>query len=66
MLRAAPRTTTSLAVIAALFLALLLRARYAMPHIRSITKTDGLTYKVAEIVDGISRHAAYGKLRDTR
>jgi len=47
-------------------LALLLRARYAMPHIRSITKTDGLTYKVAEIVDGISRHAAYGKLRDTR
>ena len=47
-------------------LAMLLRARYAMPHIRSITKTDGLTFRVAEIVDGVSRHAAYGKLRDTR
>lgn len=47
-------------------LAMLLRARYAMPHIRSITKTDGLTFKVAEVIDGVSRHAAYGKLRDTR
>lgn len=45
-------------------LATLLRARYAMPHIRSITKTDGLTYKVAEIVDAVSRHAAYGTLRE--
>ncbi len=32
----------------------LLRARYAMPHIRSITKTDGLTFKVREIVDGVN------------
>jgi 2-oxoglutarate ferredoxin oxidoreductase subunit alpha len=47
-------------------LATLLRARYAMPHIRSITKTDGLTFKVAEIIEGVSHHAAYGKLRDTR
>lgn len=47
-------------------LTMLLRARYAMPHIRSITKTDGLTYKVAEIVEGVARHAAYGKLRDIR
>jgi 2-oxoglutarate ferredoxin oxidoreductase subunit alpha len=47
-------------------LAMLLRARYAQPHIRSITKTDGLTFKVSEIVDGVSRHAAYGALRDVR
>ncbi len=34
-------------------LATLLRARYANPSIRSITKTDGLTYKVREILNGI-------------
>jgi 2-oxoglutarate/2-oxoacid ferredoxin oxidoreductase subunit alpha len=45
-------------------LASLLRARYAQPHIRSITKTDGLTFRVGEIVDGVTRHAAYGALRD--
>ncbi len=45
-------------------LASLLRARYAMPHIRSITKTDGLTFRVAEIIEGVSRHSAYGALRD--
>jgi len=32
-------------------LATLLRARYANPAITSITKTDGLTYKVSEIVE---------------
>ncbi len=37
-------------------LATLLRARYAMPHIRSITKTDGLTFKVSEIVSGAAKH----------
>lgn len=37
-------------------LAMLLRARLANPAIRSITKTDGLTFKVREIVDGVSRH----------
>ncbi len=36
----------------------LLRARYAMPHIRSITKTDGLTFKVREIVDGVKSRIA--------
>ncbi len=46
-------------------LATLLRARYANPAIRSITKTDGLTFKVSEIVEGIARHLAFGKLRDT-
>ena len=34
-------------------LALLLRACWAMPSIRSITKTDGLTFKVGEVVDGV-------------
>ena len=33
----------------------LLRARYANPAIRSICKTDGLTFKVKEIVDGVAR-----------
>ena len=37
-------------------LAMLLRARYANPAIRSITKTDGLTFKVREIVDGVAHH----------
>lgn len=32
-------------------LATLLRARYCNPAIQSITKTDGLTYKVSEIVE---------------
>jgi 2-oxoglutarate ferredoxin oxidoreductase subunit alpha len=36
--------------------ATLLRARYLLPSIRSITKTDGLTFKVREIVDGVVRH----------
>jgi 2-oxoglutarate/2-oxoacid ferredoxin oxidoreductase subunit alpha len=36
-------------------LATLLRARYANPAIRSITKTDGLTFKVAEICEGVKR-----------
>ncbi|MDF1751880.1 MAG: 2-oxoacid:acceptor oxidoreductase subunit alpha [Verrucomicrobiales bacterium] len=34
-------------------LATLLRARYADPKIQSICKTDGLTFKVSEIVSGI-------------
>jgi 2-oxoglutarate ferredoxin oxidoreductase subunit alpha len=37
-------------------LAMLLRARYANPGIRSITKTDGLPFKVREILAGIDRH----------
>jgi 2-oxoglutarate ferredoxin oxidoreductase subunit alpha len=35
--------------------ATLLRARYANPAIRSVTKTDGLTFKVKEVLDGIAR-----------
>ncbi|MES2694705.1 MAG: 2-oxoacid:acceptor oxidoreductase subunit alpha [Verrucomicrobiota bacterium] len=37
-------------------LTMMLRARYAMPHIVSVTKTDGLTFKVSEIVTGIGHH----------
>jgi 2-oxoglutarate/2-oxoacid ferredoxin oxidoreductase subunit alpha len=33
-------------------LAMLLRARYALPAIKSVTKTDGLTFQVREIVEG--------------
>ncbi len=37
-------------------MATMLRARYAMPSIRSITKTDGLTFKISEIVNGVTRN----------
>ena len=37
-------------------LAMMLRAAYANPSIVSVTKTDGLTFKVSEIVSGISKH----------
>lgn len=36
-------------------LATLLRARFCNPAIESITKTDGLTYKVSEIVDRVAK-----------
>ncbi len=36
-------------------LATILRARYANPAIRSITKTDGLSYKTREITEGVRR-----------
>jgi 2-oxoglutarate ferredoxin oxidoreductase subunit alpha len=36
-------------------LATLLRARTCNPAIDSITKTDGLTYKVSEIVERVAR-----------
>ncbi len=37
-------------------LAMMLRAAYANPSIVSVTKTDGLTFKVSEIVSGIAKH----------
>jgi 2-oxoglutarate ferredoxin oxidoreductase subunit alpha len=37
-------------------LATLLRARYALPSIVSLTKTDGLTFRISEIVDGVTKH----------
>jgi 2-oxoglutarate ferredoxin oxidoreductase subunit alpha len=36
-------------------LATILRARYCDPKIRSITKTDGLTFKIREIIAGIEK-----------
>jgi len=36
-------------------LAMLLRASLALAHIDSVAKTDGLTFKVSEIVDGVNR-----------
>lgn len=41
---------------------LMLRARFAMPHIVSITKTDGLTFMVSEIVAGVGRHLDHVEL----
>ena len=38
-------------------LASLLRARFAEPKIKSICKTDGLTFKVAEIIKGVLPNA---------
>ncbi len=46
-------------------LATLLRARYANPSIVSLTKTDGLTFKVSEIVAGIARHIESKELEAT-
>jgi 2-oxoglutarate ferredoxin oxidoreductase subunit alpha len=37
-------------------LTMMLRARYANPNIVSVTKTDGLTFRVSEIVAGIAKH----------
>ena len=34
-------------------LATILRARYCDPKIRSFTKTDGLTFRVKEILEGV-------------
>lgn len=39
-------------------LALLLRARYCNPNIRSVCKTDGLAYRIREIVTGVEKHLA--------
>ena len=34
-------------------LAMILRARYCDPKIRSLTKTDGMSYRVREILEGV-------------
>lgn len=36
-------------------LAMLLRAAYAMPHIQSVCKTDGLAFRIREIVTGVEK-----------
>ena len=45
-------------------LAIILRARYCEPKIESFTKTDGLTFRVKEILDGVfkGRSFAAGKI----
>jgi len=44
-------------------LATLLRARYCDPKIRSLTKTDGLTFKVREILDRVQTDFSAGMNR---
>ncbi len=39
-------------------LATILRAAYCNPAIQSICKTDGLAYRVREIVAGVEKHLA--------
>jgi 2-oxoglutarate ferredoxin oxidoreductase subunit alpha len=36
----------------------LLRGRYCDPRIKSVCKTDGLAFRVREIVTGVERHLA--------
>ena len=40
-------------------LATILRARYCEPKITSITKTDGLTFRVKEILDGVFKGKSF-------
>jgi 2-oxoglutarate ferredoxin oxidoreductase subunit alpha len=42
-------------------LATLLRAKYADPKIKSVCKTDGLAFRVREIVTGVEKHLAATK-----
>ncbi|MBL9201542.1 MAG: 2-oxoacid:acceptor oxidoreductase subunit alpha [Opitutaceae bacterium] len=46
-------------------LAMMLRARYANPAIVSVTKTDGLTFKVSELVAGIGKHIGNAALESS-
>jgi 2-oxoglutarate ferredoxin oxidoreductase subunit alpha len=40
-------------------MAMILRGRYALPSIGSITKTDGLTFRIGEIVNGVKREPGH-------
>src|SRR6266853_580773 len=40
-------------------LAIILRARYCEPKIESVTKTDGLTYRVKEILDAVFKGKSF-------
>jgi 2-oxoglutarate ferredoxin oxidoreductase subunit alpha len=42
-------------------LATILRARYCEPKIESVTKTDGLTYRVREILEGVFKRSFGGR-----
>jgi len=41
--------------------ATLLRARYCEPKIESLTKTDGLTFRVKEILEGVFKGKTYAR-----
>ncbi|PYL09094.1 MAG: hypothetical protein DME34_03275, partial [Verrucomicrobia bacterium] len=42
-------------------LATILRARYCEPKIESVTKTDGLTFRVREILEGVFKGRKFGE-----
>jgi 2-oxoglutarate ferredoxin oxidoreductase subunit alpha len=42
-------------------LATILRARYCEPKIESVTKTDGLTYRVKEILEGVFKGRSFAE-----
>ena len=41
--------------------ATILRARYCEPKIESLTKTDGLTFRVKEILEGVFKGKTYAR-----
>ena len=47
-------------------LAIILRARYCEPKIESVTKTDGLTFRVKEILDGVFEGRSFAARRIPR
>jgi 2-oxoglutarate ferredoxin oxidoreductase subunit alpha len=47
-------------------LAIILRARYCEPKIESFTKTDGLTFRVKEILDGVFKGRSFAARRIPR
>ena len=42
-------------------LATILRARYCEPKIESVTKTDGLTFRVKEILEGVFKGRPFAR-----
>ena len=47
-------------------LATILRARYCEPKIQSVTKTDGLTYRVREILEGVFKGRTFVEKKITK
>src|SRR5436853_1558409 len=47
-------------------LAIILRARYCEPKIESFTKTDGLTFRVKEILDGVFKGRSFAARKIAR
>ena len=47
-------------------LATILRARYCEPKITSFTKTDGLTFRVKEILDGVFKGKSFRTVHPAR